>query len=780
MELFSMIDPEEPKRSTTKASILVWMYGRLKNAYVPLSVVVSHGQWRRTPGEVIRTVRQQLGSVAGLIVRSSATSEDQVASTQAGRFLSVPDIVSDTQLTHAIDEVFRSYDSTGDASELFIQHMLSGASTVGVVFTADPATGSPYLVVNYAEDAKTSAITAGAGNYSKWVAIADGLLSPPIEDLRHIPRLVNELDDLLRWPAMDIEFAVVDGVINLLQVRPLTTARPMLSNAALVTFIRKAQATFDRWALPHPWLLGSSTLLGVMPDWNPAEIIGIRPRPLALSLYRFLVTDELWSVQRASYGYRNLSGVPLLVELNGMPFIDVRASLNSLIPLSLADGPAERLINACLSLLERLPELHDKLEFRVLPTCLSFDTATELERRFSATLDFEDRRAILRSLRALTASILENHTKIAEVDCALVNQMVRRREQLISRVTDLAHLAHWLLVDCAEFGTRPFVGQARRAFIATDILRSLVRGGAIEQRSLDAFMRNIKTVTSRFQCDLKSRDIDYLTREYGHLRPGTYDIRSPRYDEIPDLFLHSNAARPIVPNEDFTFSDSDKGNIQRFFDANQIAIDHDSFLEFARESIESRESSKFAFTRNLSDALKALTELGRVSGLDREALSFLKISDLLQSYPSTADTVEVIKDSIDRGRASFVATAALSMPSLVLKRDDMVSFVQSDDQPNFVGEHVVVGHVEKWSTSPPQSGSVLFIESADPGFDWIFQHELAAFVTMYGGSNSHMAIRAYELGLPAVIGAGPNLFNRWSRSRMVRIDPINKKVEIVQ
>ena len=36
--------------------------------------------------------------------------------------------------------------------------------------------------------------------------------------------------------------------------------------------------------------MGRRTVYGVMPDWNPAEIIGIRPKPLSLSLYR-IVTD---------------------------------------------------------------------------------------------------------------------------------------------------------------------------------------------------------------------------------------------------------------------------------------------------------------------------------------------------------------------------------------------------------------------------------------------------------------------------------------------------------
>ena len=47
--------------------------------------------------------------------------------------------------------------------------------------------------------------------------------------------------------------------------------------------LERIEDTVTRFMRPHPYLHGSRTVLGVMPDWNPAEIIGIRPRPLALS-----------------------------------------------------------------------------------------------------------------------------------------------------------------------------------------------------------------------------------------------------------------------------------------------------------------------------------------------------------------------------------------------------------------------------------------------------------------------------------------------------------------
>ena len=36
-------------------------------------------------------------------------------------------------------------------------------------------------------------------------------------------------------------------------------------------------------------------LYTVMPDWDPAEMIGIKPKALAFSLYQELITDFIWA-----------------------------------------------------------------------------------------------------------------------------------------------------------------------------------------------------------------------------------------------------------------------------------------------------------------------------------------------------------------------------------------------------------------------------------------------------------------------------------------------------
>jgi len=84
-------------------------------------------------------------------------------------------------------------------------------------------------------------------------------------------------------------------------------------------------------------------------------------------------------------------------------------------------------------------------------------------------------------------------------------------------------------------------------------------------------------------------------------------------------------------------------------------------------------------------------------------------------------------------------------------------------------------------TDPPEhfAGKILFVPSADPGFDWIFTRGISGFVTQFGGANSHMAIRAGELGIPAVIGAGESLFQSWSKSKKLCLDCSNQKVTFI-
>jgi phosphoenolpyruvate-protein kinase (PTS system EI component) len=77
------------------------------------------------------------------------------------------------------------------------------------------------------------------------------------------------------------------------------------------------------------------------------------------------------------------------------------------------------------------------------------------------------------------------------------------------------------------------------------------------------------------------------------------------------------------------------------------------------------------------------------------------------------------------------------------------------------------------------ANAVVCISHADPGYDWLFAYPIAGLITAWGGANSHMAIRAGELGLPAVIGAGESLYQYWSNAKRLHLDCAGRRVQVL-
>ena len=75
-------------------------------------------------------------------------------------------------------------------------------------------------------------------------------------------------------------------------------------------------------------------------------------------------------------------------------------------------------------------------------------------------------------------------------------------------------------------------------------------------------------------------------------------------------------------------------------------------------------------------------------------------------------------------------------------------------------------------------GHIVLIESADPGYDWIFSHPISGLITKFGGANSHMAIRCAEFGLPAAIGCGERLFNTLTKAQVVELNAATKRLGV--
>ena len=776
----------------TKAGTLRALQGRLMHSHICDCLVFTVAQWRSDQRGLLQQITKQFSPV-GIIVRSSALREDGDSWSMAGAYNSVKDVNSTSaeQIATAVQQVIGSYEPEDvDANEVLVQPMIDNVSMSGVVFSHDLSTGAPYYVVNYDDETGlTDTVTSGTTDTSRTLLIhrehVDQLQSLRF---RALLRSVREIEALAAVPGVDLEFAVTgDEKIHIFQLRRLAVSQNWNRDTAqhIGGSLKQIQTFLEGRMRPVRGVLGHTSLFGEMPDWNPAEMIGAVPRPLAKSLYERLITDSVWAEARAEMGYRDLSGRPLMSTLGGRVYVDIRESLNSFLPANLPDEIGEKLVGAWLARLKERPDLHDKIEFEVAIT--------------AHTLDFEDRVQTLCSvlntaqldlyrqlLSELTTNIVTGRTGAPGDQQERIASLDASRLQLLENVDDNNKLqvTSDLLRECALNGTRPFAVMARRGFIAEDLLRSIQLRGILMSDRVTAFRASVSTVLTDFlgamqQCQRGESDWSEFVRTYGHLRPGTYDILATRYDQHDDvrqLAAAADASEVSHAAGDFALTSQESAALDRALANAGLEFDSALAFDFMREAIAGREYAKLVFTRSVSDALELIAAWGIENGLNREELSFLTISQITQaanhSWHLPLETH--YRQRAKEARQAYEVSQALRLPYLISSLSDIYVVPLLKSRANFVTTkrvqaplHYLSDHV---ILSPRCAGKVVLIERADPGYDWIFLSPIAGLVTKYGGANSHMAIRCAELGIPAAIGCGEQVFDQLEKAQAVLLD----------
>jgi len=738
------------------------------------------GDWQGDRDDCLGRVQAELDDVP-FIVRSSCLHEDGMDESKAGAFLSLPNIPS-KELSGAIEQVIASYDSAEPGDEVLVQPMLQNVLRSGVAFSHDPNTCSPYRMVNWSEGVDTAVVTGGLGG-STWQQAANSSVNPPGK-LSGVLGLLDELLSLFKDAPIDCEFAVTNEgenqVLWLLQARPLVLSRNPESASEQSERLQCIYDKVERGMRPHPFLMGHRTVYGVMPDWNPAEIVGVRPKPLALSLYRELVTDSIWAYQRHNYGYRNLRSFPLMPHFYGLPYIDVRLSFNSFIPADLEEGLAGRLVDYYIDRLLVEPTLHDKVEFEVVFSCYTLDLQDRLQCLLEFGFSKEECESIADSLRHLTNRIVHHKEGLWRLDAAKLDTLNARREELLASGADSLERIYWLLEDTKRYGTLPFAGLARAGFVAVQMLKSLVAVGVFSQDDFDSFIGGVSTVSRQLARDRSKMDKSTFLSNYGHLRPGTYDILSPRYDAAPELYFDWSKP-PIAPESVSPFSVTlpQMREVTKLLKSHRLQSDPRELFNFLGAGIELRELAKFHFTRNLSDVLELIAQFGATWDISKEDLAYCDINIFKELHIAAGNPEEVLFRSIDQGKARYQETLAISLPPLIVSPEDVWAFEWPEAAPNFITQKQATGPVVSCDERESLAGGLVCISHADPGYDWLFSYPIAGLITAWGGTNSHMAVRAAELGLPAVIGAGEVFYSRWSSAKRLHLDCAGRRVEVL-
>ncbi len=765
---------------STKARTLAALSERVETAKIAPLYYFSAEEWVSERAKIISTVKAKFNN-RELIVRSSCSREDNLRVSNAGKFDSILN-VKRSEIGSAVDKVIESYGVKTPSDEVLIQPMIENVTLSGVVFSHDPNTCSPYRVINYASGSDTSVVTSGNGGQIIYRAA-----EAPREESQSFKEVLSLLDELLEifeQVPIDLEFAFSKtrekSTLWLLQVRPLILLSEVETVEKQTSRLHIVRSKIEEAKSANPFLVGSTTVLGVMPDWNPAEIIGVKPKPLALSLYRELITDTTWAYQRHNYGYRNLRSHRLMRSLFGLPYIDVRISFNSFIPSDLNESLSGRLVDYYTNKLIERPDLHDKVEFEIVWSCFTFDLPEKLESLPAAKFSQSDKKEILDSLRRVTNSVLHPVRGLWLKDAEKIKTLAERRLKVRRSKLNLIDRVYWLIEDVKRYGTLPFAGLARACFMGIQILRSLVDRNILTKHDYDKFLADTSTISKEMYLDRLQLNKQEFLKKYGHLRPGTYDILSSRYDETPDLYFDwEKVARPPKVQEKFTLERNQFCQIESLIREYQLETDPNSLLDFIKSTIELRELSKFEFSHNLSDVLQIIGQIGKAENIAPEDMAYCNIKKFQEIHVSACEPGEAMRESIKVGKESYFETCKLSLPPIISSPEDVFRFELPESQPSFITHKRVEACVVGVEEVGNLNNAIVCIHSADPGFDWLFSYPIAGLITEWGGANSHMAIRASERGLPAVIGAGALLFQRWSRAEKLLVDCASEKVVVL-
>ena len=247
-------------------------------------------------------------------------------------------------------------------------------------------------------------------------------------------------------------------------------------------------------------------IFGQMPDWNPAEIIGQTPSRLSYSLYKKLITRDIWYLGRKNLLYSDLDDQELMVSLAGHPYIDVTKSFKSFIPKTIPEKLNHKLIKQFQERLINSPHLHDKIEFSVCITCFDFSLMDLLNKDFNENFSAEELKTVYQSYFEHFKKIVFSWESIIEKNETRINKLLAYLDDCKKQDNQIENLNTSIEV-LRQFGTLVFSELARLGFIGSILLKSLTDKNVITPSEAQMLLTSKDTVTSEFLRDLTSNDI---------------------------------------------------------------------------------------------------------------------------------------------------------------------------------------------------------------------------------------------------------------------------------
>lgn len=763
----------------SKVNSLNFIKKNCKNIKIPNYIYFSKGEFNQNRSLILKRIYQEFKE--DLIIRSSALNEDTKKLSNAGKYDSlVLKKKENKNLEYSILKVIRKFKSKND--QILIQKFINKPSISGVVFTKDINTNSDYYQIEFDVSKRTDLVTSGKFNPSLKTLIIYKNSSVIPKKFRKLITICKIFEKLFDNNRLDIEFCIKNNQVFIFQCRPLLGTSKISNILKHKEILVNLKKKFKKINLRINGIYGNSTILSNMSDWNPAEMIGVNPCKLALSLYSELITDTVWSEQRLNYGYKDVRPNRLMVDMSGSPYIDLRIDINSFLPINLNKTISSKIVNNAINVLKKKPELHDKLEFEVIDTCFNFS----LKKKVFKFLNKDEKKIYIKSLKELTNNIINPKNKILDNEIKKNNELINKINSI--KKTNLSHIQKifYLIYDCKTYGTLPFAGIARCAFMSKSILDSLYNEGFLKLKEIENFNMSIETVSTKinneFISSLKKNNFKDFILKYGHLRPSMYSILNKNYKENFRNYFSINYTNYKKKKINLKISNKRKNIINNFFKKNNLLFSFEDFIKFAKKSIENRENSKLIFSKSIDEIFINLKKLALEINIDYKNFEHLDIKLIKNSFNNLSQEKlrNLILRNIKKNKEHYIFAKNIKTPDVITSTKNFDYFDEISSKENYVTEKNILGEMielKKISNLEKLKDKIILIESADPGYDFIFSYNIKGLITKYGGKNSHMAIRCNELNLPSIIGVGEKTYRSFINSKKIYIDCKNEKFE---
>ncbi len=694
--------------------------------------------------EQVAALYRALGAGA-VAVRSSGLQEDSAAASFAGEFESVLDVRGEAALFEAIAQVFASSRSERVAHyaqslnlsgqqrlAIVVQRMLA-PQFAGVLFTLDPVSGDRTQMLGNLTEGTGEKLVAGEVTGSAFHLDAKtGAYSGPASFAPfggELFRLAQELERRLQVP-LDLEWAVAEGKLYLLQCRPVTAQA------------RTPEVWNDSLAGHYLWC-----------NTNLGELFCQVITPLTWSVFR-----EVTERQMAAVAHHRPVGM-----IAGRSYFNL--SLICSIMAKMGKSRAAALGDVDL-FLGRVP---DHIELPLIPLrwgeVLRF-VGQQIKTSLKISIGYA---GFLKWIQQESPAYCER--TIAQIAECRTNQdllaVFAAFEPILFKTFSVVAFAGNAAVQ-QQYKLRKVLGPLLPAEDLEIILSGL--GGTDQLHSMGPLMG-----VAAMQKGTLSRE-DFI-RQWGHRGLEEAEYAAPRTAEDP-AWIDKLMAQSHDLDVD-ALLEKQKRERERVWQ--RLAEQHPKQVANLRKlcaaaasSAQNREQLKSENFRQAWVMRRFAQKVATVNGLSEDSCFYLSKDELLAFLNGDRSPLEKIADR----RQTYVAYSSLpAIPNLIsgsidpfqwardpMRRTDyhqanLTSQVEDEQQlKGFPGSTGIVEGTVRVLASHEQmgefrTGEILVTSFTNVAWTLLFPRA-AAIVTDIGAPLSHAAIVARELGIPAVVGTG--------------------------